>query len=167
MVELLYPKSTFVPIPLSNTSGVIDLPNVRLFVVHIAQSSTQSGVSAWFNDPASNVSAHFSVGRNGVVRQYCRLDVAASAEEDYNDVAISIEHVGYSGQRLTRRQLKSSLMLLAWLHGELPAVALRRTANPAGRGVIGHGELGLKGGDHPDCPGSAVLGQFDAAYRRR
>jgi N-acetyl-anhydromuramyl-L-alanine amidase AmpD len=161
----VYPGAKFVPITLANTGGPMQRNKVRLFVIHIAQGANQSGVDSWFNDPAAKVSAHFSISRTGVVHQYVKLDWVSWAEQDYNDVAISIEHCGFSGQTLTARQLAASTKLLTWLHGQFPHVPLVRTANPNGTGVIGHGELGIPGGDHPDCPGNPVLGQFDRALR--
>lgn len=161
----IYPRATFVPITIENVGGALDRSRIRLIVVHVAQSSTQSGIDAWFKNPAAQVSAHFSVSRTGIVHQYAPLSALVWAQANYNDVAVSIEHVGYSGQRLTRRQLRASLALLAWLHEQLPSVPLRRTADPNGRGVIGHGELGVVGGDHPDCPGWPILAQFNVALR--
>lgn len=164
-MQLVYPHATFVPIVLSNTGGPLDDAKVRLFVVHIAQSSTQSSIDNWFDNPASQVSSHFSIGRTGRVHQYVKLNWTAWAQEDYNDCAVSIEHVGYSGEKLTRLQLRASLALLRWLHVQFPRVPLRRTGNADGLGVIGHSALGVAGGDHPDCPGSPVLTQLAAALR--
>lgn len=161
----VYPAAKFIPITLANTGGAMQRNKVRLFVVHIAQGLNQSGTDAWFNNPEAKVSAHFSISRTGVVHQYVKLDWVAWAQEYYNDVAISIEHEGDSGMTLTARQLRASLTLLAWLHGQFPHVPLERTANPLGTGIIGHGELGVRGGDHPDCPGNPVLGQLDRALR--
>jgi N-acetyl-anhydromuramyl-L-alanine amidase AmpD len=138
---------------------------VRLFVVHVAQGSSQSGIDAWFANPAAKVSAHFSVSRLGIIHQHVNIETIAWAEENYNDVAISIEHLGYSGQRLSRLQLRASLRLLRWLQTQFPSVPLRRTGNPEQHGIIGHGELGVSGGDHPDCPGWPILAQFNVALR--
>lgn len=163
MEKAFYPKAKYVPANASNMGRTLKASNVRLFVIHVAQGSSQSGIDAWFRNPAAKVSAHFSVSRLGVVHQHVPLSVVAWAEMDYNDVAISIEHLGYSGQSLTKVQLKASLALLDWLHGEFPRVPLRRTARPDGYGVIGHGELGIRGGDHPSCPGTAILDQVGKA----
>lgn len=161
-----YPGAKFVGANEANVGGPLESSRVRLFVIHVAQSRDQGGIDAWFNDPRANVSAHFSVGTNGAVHQYVSLSRQAWAQASYNDEAISIEHVGYSGERLTRRQLKASLALLRWLHERFAEVPLRRTANVAGYGVIGHAELGVAGGDHPDCPGGPIVDQFDVALRK-
>ena len=165
-MPVLYPRATYVPAAPQNVGGTLMVDNVRLIVAHVTQGSRQSGIDSWFRNPTAQVSAHFSVSRFGVVHQHVALDRMAWAEADYNDVAFSIEHLGYSGQRLTRLQLRATLRLMRWLHDQVPTIPLRRTANPAGRGVIGHGELGQSGGDHPDCPGHPILAQLAAALSR-
>lgn len=166
MTEPLYPTATYLPADPQNIGPLpLKAELVRLFVIHVAQSSTQSGIDAWFKDPAAQVSAHFSIGLEGAVHQYVKLDQIAWAEAYYNGRAISIEHVGYSGDKLTREQLAASMKLLTWLHGEFSKVPLRRVSDPEGSGVIGHGELGVAGGDHPDCPGTPILYQFNVALR--
>lgn len=154
-----------VPANPDNYGGEMDLARVRLFVVHIAQGNNQSGIDAWFRNPTARVSSHFSISRFGDIHQHVSIHRMAWHCEDYNDVAIGVEHMGYSGGRMPRRQLASSLWLLGELHKQLPHVPLHRTANPLGTGVIGHGELGIPGGDHPDCPGTPILYQFNVALR--
>jgi len=160
------PFAKVVPALRSNTGGPLAPGAVRLFVVHVAQGSSQSGIDSWFKNPRAKVSAHFSISRLGVLHQHVNVETIAWAQQDYNNVSISIEHLGYSGQRLTRLQLRKSLKLLAWLHQQFPHVPVHRTGNPNGHGVIGHGELGVAGGDHPDCPGWPILAQFNVALRR-
>ena len=158
-----YKPAKYVPADPANHGGTLIAADVRLIVVHVAQGSSQSGIDAWFADPKAQVSAHFSIVARGVVHQHVPLTVMAWAERDYNDVAISIEHLGYSGKKITRPQLRASMRLIEWLHVQFPQVPLRRTADPIGNGVIGHGELGVAGGDHPSCPGAPILDQFDRA----
>lgn len=167
MIVDRYPRAKWVPASGRNYGGNLNPDAVRLFVVHVAQGSNQSGIDAWFADPAAQVSAHFSVSRLGQVHQHVSLEYIAWHCAAYNDRAIGIEHLGYSGQRLTRLQRSASLNLLSWLHAQFPAVPLRVTANPDGRGVTAHGWLGVAGGDHPSCPGSPIIEQFQAAYSRR
>ena len=159
------PFAKIVPASRANIGGPMAPGAVRLFVLHVAQGNNQSGIDAWFDNPRAHVSAHFSVSRFGIIHQHVNIETTAWAEADYNDVAISIEHLGYSGKRVTRSQMRSSLRLLRWLHKQFPHVPLQRTADPLGHGVIGHGELGVAGGDHPDCPGWPILAQFNVALR--
>lgn len=160
-----YPKAIIQPVRNHGVPGSLPASRVRFIVEHIAQGTSPSGVYATFNNPAAQRSAHFFIDKFGTVFQFVALDTMAWHVENYNDVAIGVEHAGYSGQKLNRYQLRASLALNAWLHDKFPAVPLRRTANPSGHGVIGHGELGVAGGDHPSCPGSPILSQFDNAYR--
>jgi hypothetical protein len=128
---------------------------------------TLAGTDNWFHDPAAQVSAHFGVGRDGTVYQWVDTTDTAWAEMAYNDVGISIEHEGVTGERLTAKQLHATTLLMEWIHDEYPGIPLTRTMDPAGTGIIGHGELGVSGGDHPDCPGSPILSQLDATFRIR
>lgn len=162
---LYYPGALYVPDNPANNGSTLDVADVRLIVVHVAQASSQSSIDSWFGDPRAQVSAHFSVSRLGRIHQYVPLNRVAWAQEDYNGVAWSIEHVGFSGQRLTHLQIDASIRLMRYLHKLAPHVPLHRTANPDHAGVIGHGELGVAGGNHPDCPGTPILYQFNVALR--
>ena len=167
MTATTYPRAHPAWASPDNVGGELVPGDVRFFVVHVAQSPDAPGVISWFRNPAAQVSAHFLVDRDGAVYQMVPLDRMAWAEMDFNNRAISIEHVGYTGQRLTKRQLRASLELLIWLHRQFPQVPLHRTANPNGVGVITHAELGVLGGDHPDCPGWPIHAQFNIGLRPR
>ena len=123
----VYPGATFVPASADNVGGYLDPADVRLFVVHVAQGRWQSGLDAWFRDPAAEVSAHFSVGRLGHVHQHVGLRRIAWHVANYNDVAIGVEHLGYSGWKMTRLQANASHRLFKWLHEQFPDVPLTRT----------------------------------------
>jgi hypothetical protein len=85
--------------------------------------------------------------------------VVAWAEANYNDVAISIEHEGNTGDSLTDPQMAADQALVAWLN-QTSGIPLVRTSDPNGTGWIGHGELGVAGGNHPQCPGQPILDQW-------
>lgn len=161
-----YPHAVYSPASPSNIGGTLAPEAVQFFVIHVAQSDSLEGTASWFRDPAAQVSSHFGIGRDGTVYQFVDLDRMAWAEMDYNNRAISLELIGWSGERLTERQLAAGIDLLVWLHSQFPNVPLHRTADVNGRGIIGHGELGVPGGDHPDCPGWPILAQFNVALRR-
>jgi hypothetical protein len=153
-----YPAATFVAASPKNIGGPIG--HIRLGVEHIEQGS-ESGTNSWFQNPAAQVSAHFGIAKTGQVFQFVDTHTIAWAEMSYNDVAISVEHEGMSGTPLTPAQVAADAKLYVWLfktHG----IPLARTKNPKGSGWIGHGELGVPGGDHINCPGSAVLAQMPA-----
>lgn len=139
---------------------------VRLFVIHIMQGAELGGCDSWFHNLAARVSAHFGVGRDGAADQWVQLADVAWACGEYNEVSVSIEHAGFSGQRLTRAQLNRSLEIIQHLHKKYPDVPLVWTSNPAGTGVIAHGSLGVAGGNHPSCPGKAVERQYNRALHR-
>jgi hypothetical protein len=89
---------------------------IDFIVIHIAQGS-YSGTISWFQDPRSNVSAHYVVGRGGQVAQCVRNeDIAWHAGNwKYNTKSIGIEHAGYAGHKWTRRMYRSSARLSARL----------------------------------------------------
>jgi N-acetylmuramoyl-L-alanine amidase len=153
-----YPGATFVAASPKNIGGPIG--HIRLGVEHIEQGS-ESGTNSWFQNPAAQVSAHFGIAKTGQVFQFVDTNTIAWAEMSYNDVAISVEHEGMSGSPLTPEQVEADAKLYVWLfktHG----IPLARTTDPNGSGWIGHGELGIPGGDHINCPGNPVLAQMPA-----
>ncbi len=165
MTATTYPKARGAWASPDNYGAALVPGDVRFFVQHVAQSPDAPGTIGWFRNPAAQVSAHFIIDRDGVVYQCVPLNRMAWAEMDFNNRAISTEHIGYTGQKLTHKQLHASLELLIWLHQQFPQVPLHRTANPNGSGVIMHAELGVLGGDHPDCPGWPIQAQFNIGLR--
>lgn len=151
-----YPKAQWHG-PVPNQGG--PMGTVRLIVLHVMQG-TLTGTDGWFHDPVAQVSAHFGVGKDGTVLQWVDTSTVAWAEEQYNGEAISIEHEGDTGETLTTAQAKASLDLVAWLRTIYPTIPLQMTDDPNGTGLIGHGELGMAGGNHPDCPGQPILDQY-------
>ncbi|GAA2141645.1 hypothetical protein GCM10009760_26020 [Kitasatospora kazusensis] len=136
----------------------------RLLVVHIEEGS-ESGSDSWFHNPDAQVSSHFGNPKTGRLDQWVDTDDRAWAEAAYNDVAVSVEHEGNSGDSPTPSQLENDARLLAWLHQQY-GTALQVTNDPNGSGVIGHGLLGVAGGNHPDCPGNPILNARQAIVDR-
>ena len=132
----------------------------RLFVVHV-MAGTLAGTDAWFHDPQAQVSAHLGHGKAGERYQWVDTEAVAWAEAAYNLVAWSAEHEGESGDELTAAQVASLAFAIVQWH-RATGFPIQRTSDPEGIGVIGHSELGLAGGDHPDCPGAPVLAQLPA-----
>lgn len=151
-----YPKAKWIGCNANNYST--QKIQHKFIVIHVTSGDNQSGTDAWFQNPKAIVSAHFSIGKDGTVHQYVDTDQMAYAEMDHNGTSISIEHSGMSGDHLTPQQLASDKELLAWIHAT-HSIRLVRTHNPAdpNGGVIGHGELGVSGGNHPNCPGANIL----------
>jgi N-acetylmuramoyl-L-alanine amidase len=149
-----YPGAAFHgPVPNMHAGG----NHPRLFVLHIMEGSL-SGTDAWFHNPQAQASSNFGNGRGGLLYQWVDTADEAWAQAAYNNAAISVEHEGNTGDSLTEAQLNNDAHLLAWAH-QVHGIPLRVTDDPASSGVIGHGLLGVAGGNHPDCPGTPVLDQ--------
>jgi len=100
---------------------------VKSIMIHIAQG-TMAGMEAWFANPASKVSAHYAVGKNGEVHQYVgEVDTAwhagglSNPMEVYkehhgnnppNPFTIGIEHEGFTGEPFTEKMLESTRSLM-------------------------------------------------------
>jgi len=118
-------------------------PTIDYIIIHIAQGS-YSGTISWFQNPRSNVSAHYVVGRRGYVAQCVHNeDIAWHAGDwHYNRKSIGIEHAGYANQRWTDRMYHSSAKLSAYL--------CRRFNIPVKHHIIGHRSVP---GVATRCPG--------------
>ena len=149
---MLYPGAVWMG-PSPNAGGAMGL--VRLGVVHVMQG-TLAGTDSWFMNPSAQVSAHFGIGKNGEVHQYVDTGIVAWAEAAYNGEAISIEHEGNSGDSLTPAQITADRALVRWLEQTAGIPLVMSTTN----GWCGHGQLGVAGGNHPDCPGQPILDQW-------
>ncbi len=136
----------------------------RLFVIHIMEGSL-SGTDAWIHDPVAKVSANFGNGKSDLLYQWVDTSTVAWAQAEYNGVSISVEHEGNTGDSLTASQLEKTAQILAWAH-TTHGIPLQVTNDPNGSGVIGHGLLGVAGGNHPDCPGQPILNQRQAIVDR-
>jgi hypothetical protein len=112
-------------------------------VVHVVQGSYSSAIN-WFQDPQSNVSAHYVVNRKGRVAQCVRNeDIAWHAGHwKTNTISIGIEHEGYINDPkwFTRRMYRSSARLSAYLSRRFNIPVDRRH-------IIGHNQV-------PGCPGA-------------
>ncbi len=105
-------------------------------VIHI-EDGTEAGTDAWFNDPSSHVSSHYSIAKTGEIHQYVKdrdtafangtvveptwSPIMQGGEYEHvnpNRVTLSIEHEGKSGETLTESQASSS----AWLVERLCAI---------------------------------------------
>lgn len=133
---------------------------VRGLVLHI-QDGTEAGTEAWFHNREAWASAHFLAPRTGGVRQLVDTTDRAWAQAAGNPYWISIECEGWAGQDLTASQVTNCALVLAWLH-QAYAVPVVATTDVTGRGLAYHGMGGMAWGNHPNCPGEAVLEQRGA-----
>ena len=149
--------------PVPNQGGPRGTATNRI-VVHIMEGSIESA-DAWFHNPQAQVSAHFGVAKDGRVFQWVDTSMTAWAQAAYNSTSVSIEHEGYAGTPLTPVQLARTLLLQEWILQVHASIPRQFSMNPRRNGIIGHGQLGYSGGNHPGCPGMPILRQMAAAYR--
>lgn len=132
-------------------------------VNHVAEGSL-AGVDSWFGQTASQVSAHFCVGKGGEIHQYVRSSDTAWANGrlnrpntaipwiadavnrgiNPNRLTISIEREGFTGEPLTEPMYQSILALHRYLCGYwgIPADAHH---------IVGHRDLDSV--TRANCPG--------------
>jgi N-acetylmuramoyl-L-alanine amidase len=122
-------------------TGTAELRDPKVIVEHFTASGTFSSA---FNTFAANapdvelherpgVCAHFIVDRDGTIYQLVSLKWMCRHTVGLNDVAIGIEHVGYSDAEILGRpaQIQASLRLTRWLQSRYGILR---------RNVIGHAE---------------------------
>ncbi len=127
-------------------------------VIHIMEG-TLVGTDSWFNNPASNVSAHYGVGRDGTVHQYVsETDTAFHAGRRKNPTwglikngvnpnlyTIGIEHEGDDGSVWPQAMYEATTALIRDI--------CMRWSIPLDRDhIIGHREIY----SFKTCPGSVV-----------
>lgn len=146
--------------PVSNAGGPISM--IRGLVLHVQEGN--GSLYGFFNNPASQVSAHFWAAKDGRFEQYVDTDRIAWAQAAGNPNYLSVETEGYVGEPLNGVQIANVALLLDWAaaqHG-FPVV-----------GPVAHGSAGFTPHCNPDgsvdmawgghsCPGSIRLGQMPA-----
>lgn len=91
---------------------------IRRIVLHYTTVSTIPGTISWFKNPASRVSAHYLVGRNGELVQFVSDDRKAWHAAGANSDSLGIENAAAPGQRLTEAQEEKLVELLKYLVAE-------------------------------------------------
>jgi len=131
----------------------------RLIVLHTTEghnrrgTSDLEGLAAWFDDPASQASAHKGIDAEGNVITMVPDSRKAWTQCAFNAVALSVEQVGFSstskGEWIARyhRGLRTVARQLAhWsIRHRIPL------AHSTVRGVCQHKHLGRAGCGHFDC----------------
>lgn len=155
-------EQRLLPAGLNHTIGG-NIP--RLMIMHIMQG-TLAGTDAWFHNPAAMVSAHFGVGKDGKIIQWVDTDSMAWHAAAANGYSVGVEHEGFSGNPLTDAQLDADIDLFSWLHENYSDIALWINTRPfTGHGLSWHGLGGVEWGNHPDCPGLAIVHQLPDIIR--
>ena len=128
-------------------------------IVNHIMSGTLTGTDSWFANPASKVSSHFGVGKNGAIHQYVNLENPAWANGAVNNpnwpllqdgvnpnyYTVSIEHEGESGDVMPEAQYQATLALHRWLSETLGIPVTRDN-------IIGHYRIDSV--NKSRCPGN-------------
>lgn len=140
-----------------------------LFIVNHIMQGTMDGTESWFNNPKSQASSNYGIGKNGEVREWVAPELKAWANGivtnpnnwayafnnpiaiecpnvNPNNVSISIELEGYSGEILTDEQYRSLLDLHKYLLNKYPKI--KRDSDH----IIGHYRIDPV--NRLNCPGS-------------
>lgn len=137
---------------------------VVAIVDHIMVGTMES-TRGWFNNPASQVSSTFGVAKDGRIHQYVALEDAAWANGiteavdvsidwlvnavrtriNPNNLTVSIEHEGNSGDVMPEAQYQATLALHKWLISLYPAIKVDR------QHIIGHYQIMSR--TKANCPG--------------
>ena len=136
-----YPGARWVPASAQNyqnaSRGAADVDHI---VIHTTQGS-YAGTVSWFQNPASEVSAHFVVrSSDGQITQMVNVADVAWHDACFNSRSVGIEHEGFvadPGRWYTRAMYESSAALSRWL-ADRYSIAKDRAH------ILGHGEA-------PDC----------------
>lgn len=128
------PPGTSEPSPKPPIKDFIRSPNVssrngehiRRIVMHYTTSRNVDGTISWFLNPASKVSAHYIIARNGDIYQMVADADKAWHAKNANADSIGIEHSAAPGDGMTPEQEAASVMLVRWLLSEykLPKTAI-------------------------------------------
>lgn len=128
-------------------------------IVNHIMEGTLVGTDSWFANPASKVSSHFGVGKNGEIHQYVDLKNHAWSNGvvnkpnwpliipgvNSNYYTVSIEHEGKSGDVMSEAQYQATLALHRWLISMLGIPVTRDN-------IIGHYRIDSV--NKANCPGT-------------
>ncbi|NER20839.1 MAG: LysM peptidoglycan-binding domain-containing protein [Symploca sp. SIO1C2] len=92
--------------------------DIDTIVVHYTTAGTFASTRNHFLNPASRVSAHYIIDKNGDIYQMVKDSDKAWHATHANRTSIGIEHVAKVGEKLTSSQEKSSIHLIKWLMSE-------------------------------------------------
>lgn len=138
--------------------------DISLIVIHSTEShdypgvTDLRGVAGWFSNPASHVSSHVIVDKNGVSARCVPDDRKAWTCAHFNSVSLNVEMIGFAsfGRAKWRRRWRELRETARWLArwSKKYNVPLRRGRvsgpNVTRSGVVTHSELGTYGGNHSD-----------------
>ncbi|WP_315759587.1 MULTISPECIES: N-acetylmuramoyl-L-alanine amidase [unclassified Bradyrhizobium] len=99
---------------------------IRRVIMHYTTSRNVDGTISHFLNPASKVSAHYVIGRDGSIFQMVHDGDKAWHAKNANADSIGIEHSAAQGDQMTPPQENASIALVRWLLSEykLPKSAI-------------------------------------------
>jgi murein DD-endopeptidase MepM/ murein hydrolase activator NlpD len=109
------PIKKFIESPNQSSRAGADIDTI---VVHYTTAGTVQSTINHFLNPASQVSAHYVIDKNGDIYQMVKDADKAFHARQANRTSIGIEHVAKEGDRFTEAQEKSSIHLIKWLMTE-------------------------------------------------
>lgn len=95
----------------SYRNGVI----INRIILHYTTSDNVMGTIAWFSNPASRVSSHYVISRQGVIHQCVDDGNKAWHARSANANSIGIEFCAKPGQRMTKEQDMVAVELMRYL----------------------------------------------------
>lgn len=111
-----FPKPHVVWAPSPNYSSRNGTP-IRRIINHQTTSPATSAL-AWLRNPASQVSAHYLVAKDGTIYQLVEDSAKAWHAYQENGDAIGIEHEALNGDVLTAKQEQATIALQKYLMSE-------------------------------------------------
>lgn len=141
----------------------------HLIVLHDTESKNLRGlndlrsVGNWFNNPASDASAHVATDAEGHSARFVEDERKAWSCVDFNSRSLNIEQIGFAkNRRWTDAELLETARWIARWSIKYDIPIQRATFKNGWRGVARHSDLGVAGGAHHD-PGAPY--PFDDVLR--
>jgi hypothetical protein len=128
--------------------------NVNIVIMHQFSGGTVAAVQNWLRNPASRVSYHFGVGRNGEIRQWVDTRNTAWATGAANARSIAVGCEG-TNQQFTAAQLDACGRIIRWARGA-------HTRIPGGASGVGWHRQFMQ----TNCPGNPMIAQIPELVRR-
>jgi hypothetical protein len=155
------PGATWRPVKNFHANGVKEH---RGLVLHV-QAGNNSPFG-WFNNPASQASSDFWVGKDGTIEQYVNTGTDyAWAQAAGNPYYASVETEGQPGEPLTAAQVEGVAKIYAWGHKTF-SWPLTVVDSTTAHGLTYHGVGGSAWGGHTGCPGDKRKAQRSAIIAR-
>lgn len=152
------------PWPTKNGNEGLGSPQMMGVVMH-TEDGYEQGTIDTFNNPASQASAFFSIGADGLVHQYGPVgqNWMAWAQADGNPMWYSIEDSDgtHPSVPLTEAQITSFAQILECLSA-FAGFPLQVTDSVSVKGLGVHSMGGVAWGNHPACPGPVRAAQRPA-----